>query len=399
MKIAYLLNTYPMTSTTFVRREIEALERLGLDIERYAVRRWKEKLVDPRDLQEVQRTKYLLSGNVIGLLIAFLQHVFLDPRALWRGVVAMRKLADDSGGLNVRQFAYLLQAVYLVKQARLDGIQHIHAHFSTNATTVAMLARVMGGPSYSFTAHGPDEFDDARALALDAKLSNASFAVAISNFCKMKLMYIGGFRHADKIHVIHCGVDTKEFDASAIEGDVGQTFVCVGRLCRAKGQALIPAAVSLLKTDFPDVRVILIGDGESRREVEDSIAAHGVRQNVEIRGWAPNSTVRDLIRSSRSLLLPSFAEGLPIVIMESLAMGRPVISTYIAGIPELLDSECGWIIPAGSVEKIAEAMRGALDANSTTLSRLGAVGRARVIAGFDVDDNARILAGHFDEAI
>lgn len=399
MKIAYLMNTYPMTSTTFIRREIEALERLDVKIERYAVRRWSEKLVDAHDLQESERTKYFLSGNLSGLIAAFFTEAFANPKAIWRGISATRKLAASASGHSIKHIAYLLQAIYLLKQARLDGVPHVHAHFATNATTVAMLSRFMGGPTYSFTAHGPDEFDNSRSLNFDDKLSNTEFAVAISHFCKAQLLLLGGFRHADKIRIIHCGIDTQEFEMSNFDSAESQTLVCVGRLCRNKGQALIPAAVEKLKMEFPRLKVILIGDGEARRDIEQEISVRHVGRHVEIRGWLPNRAVLDLIRKSRALLLPSFAEGLPIVIMESLAMGRPVISTYIAGIPELLDSDCGWIVPAGSVESLVGAMRQALTASPAELARLGGIGRARVVADFDVRNSAKALRSRFQDAL
>lgn len=399
MKIAYLMSTYPMTSTTFIVREIEALERLGVEVERYAMRRWHDRLVDSRDIEEAKRTRYFLNGNLAGLLSALLSKVITDPRAVWSGILAVRKLAAAERGFSVRHFAYLLEAIYLVRKAREDGITHVHAHFATNATAVAMLSRLMGGPSYSFTAHGPNEFDDAESLAFDDKLSHALFAIAISNYCKVQLIRHGGFRHASKIHIVHCGVNLDEFSVASFDECEPRTFVCVGRLTRDKAQVLIPAAVARLKTDFPDLKVILIGDGEERRAVEAAIATHQVEANVEIRGWLPNQEVRNMIRKSQVLLLPSFAEGLPIVIMEALAVGRPVISTYIAGIPELLDSGCGWIIPAGSVDDLAEAMRQALASRPTELARLGMTGRARVVADFELNSSARMLLGHFEAAI
>jgi colanic acid/amylovoran biosynthesis glycosyltransferase len=154
MKIAYLMNTHPMTTTTFIRREIEALERRGFDVARYAVRRWDEKLVDPRDVRESERTTYLLSGNASGLVVAFFQETFANPRAVWRGFVQMLRLAKAARAGSVRHIAYLLEAVSFMRQAREDNVQHVHAHFATNAAAVALLSRVMGGPSYSFTAHG-----------------------------------------------------------------------------------------------------------------------------------------------------------------------------------------------------------------------------------------------------
>ena len=399
MKIAYFMNTYPMTSTTFIRREIEALETLNVKIERYAVRRWREQLVDPRDLTEVERTKYFLTGNLSGLLFTFFKEVFANPHAIRRGLTAAWRLAARGEGISIKHVAYLLQAVYLRRQARLDDVQHIHAYFATNATYVAMLSHIMGGPSYSFTAHGPDEFDCSRALNFDDKLSNASFAVAISRHCKAKLLLLGGVRHAKKIRIVHCGIDTNEFPSSDVDDTTSHTLICVGRLCSNKGQALIPAVVERLKSDFPRLRVLLIGDGEARRDIEREIMDRGLEQHIEIKGWLPNCAVRELMRKSRALLLPSFAEGLPIVIMESLAMGRPVISTYVAGIPELLDSNCGWIVPAGSERDLEAVIRQALAASPAELTRLGGIGRARVVAGFDIKKSASALLDNFQNAV
>jgi colanic acid/amylovoran biosynthesis glycosyltransferase len=243
---------------------------------------------------------------------------------------------------------------------------------------------------------GPDEFDDAKTLAFDDKLKHAAFAIAISNYCKSQLIRFGGARHAEKIHIVHCGIDPGEFSVAPLDESEAQTLVCVGRLCANKGQTLIPGAVSRLRSAFPNLKVILVGDGEGRGDIEAAIARHGVGAHVELVGWRSNDEVRALIRKSRALVLPTFAEGLPIVIMEALAMGRPVISTYIAGIPELLDAECGWIVPAGSVDDLTAAMGAALAASPPEIARLGAEGRRRVVEGFDIDLSARALGEYFE---
>lgn len=399
MKLAYLLNTYPVTSGTFIRREIQALERRGATVQRYAVRRWREGLVDPRDVREEARTRYLLSGNVAGLFADFGKELLGNPRAVWRGVRQTVRLAWAETRFSVRHAAYLLEAVSLLRRARVDDVRHVHAHFMTNATAVAMLSRVMGGPSYSFTVHGPDEFDGARSLSVEDKLAHAAFAVAISNYTKSQMLRFGGARHAEKIHIVHCGLDPEEFSVAPLDAMDAETLVCVGRLSPNKGQVLIPEAVARLKAEFPALKVILVGDGEARGDVEAAIARHGVGAQISLAGWRANDEVRSLIGRSRALVLPTFAEGLPIVIMEALAMGRPVISTYIAGIPELLDAGCGWIVPAGSVDDLADAMRAALRASPDEIARLGAEGRRRVTEGFAVNDSAQALAGYFEAAV
>ena len=399
MKIAYLMNTYPMTSTTFVRREIEALERGGAEVARYAIRRWSEPLVDPRDQAEIKRTHYVLTGNTAAVLSAVAYDAVTNPGGLARGAIAAIRLARLARGRWIHHVAYFVQAAYVRRKAVRNGISHIHAHFSTNAAAVAMLARLMGGPSYSFTTHGPDEFDEAARSGLDEKLAHASFAIAISHFCKSQLIRYGGASHADKIHIVHCGLELADFQTSQPTAADNHTFVCVGRLCRAKAQALIPGAVSQLVAEFPDLKIILIGDGESRADIEEAIAKHKVERHVELRGWRANDEVRDLLAKSRALLLPSFAEGLPVVIMEALALERPVISTFIAGIPELLDSQCGWIVPASSQDHLVAALRGALLASPDNLATMGRIGRARIEADFDVDREARKLLALIEAAV
>ncbi len=396
MNIAYLMNTYPLISTTFIRREIEALERQGLAIKRYAVRRWSEAVVDPADKVEVDRTEYLLSGNVAGLLSAFARELLANPGGVFKTIGPWLSLLGAARGGFVRHAAYFLQAAYFKQCAARDNIDHVHVHFATNATAVAMLARILGGPSYSFTVHGPDELTDAPLLSFPAKVDHAAFVVAISNFCKSQIIRFSTIKAAEKIKIVHCGLNLRDFEIAPPVAN--QTFVCVGRLCPQKGQVQIPVVVAALKTDFPQIEVILVGDGDSRAEVEAEIARCGVAQNVRIAGWMDNAKVREAIADGRCFLLPTFAEGLPVVIMEALALGRPVISTYIAGIPELVDEGCGWIVPAGDVEALEAVMRAALDADENALAAKGAEGRRRVEAAHNVDIEAAKLKALFEAA-
>src|SRR5262249_13018820 len=162
-------------------------------------------------------------------------------------------------------------------------VNHVHVHFATNATAVAMLSHLMGGPSYSFTVHGPDEFVNARQQCLELKIKHAVFVVAISEYCKSQLLYFSPMDH-HKIHIVRCGLPIQNSDLIRNHVANNQTFACVGRLCPQKGQMLIPKAVATLRYEFPSLRVILLGDGESRASVEASISEHGVGDMVELRG-------------------------------------------------------------------------------------------------------------------
>jgi colanic acid/amylovoran biosynthesis glycosyltransferase len=388
-----------MTSTTFIRREIEALEDLGLSIKRFGIRTWAGQLVDPRDIAEKQRTKYLLTGNVGGLFVALTKEMFVNPRGLYRSLGLWRQLLRNSNGEFIRHVAYLMQAASFHQLAQFNRIDHVHVHFATNATTVAMLSHVMGGPSFSFTVHGPDEFVDPKRLSLDIKIRHAAFVVAISNFCKQQLLQFAPPDHPEKVQIARCGLALEEFDVSRDYETNNQTLVCVGRLCPQKGQILIPKAAAALRREFPKLKVILVGDGESRRAIEASITTYNVTDVVELRGWTANRDVLALVRDSRALLLPSYAEGLPVVIMEALALGRPVISTIIAGIPELVDDSCGWLFQAGDEDELIAAIRASLTCSPLELAQKGATGRARVEQLHDRRELAKSLYRSFQGAV
>jgi colanic acid/amylovoran biosynthesis glycosyltransferase len=396
MKVAYLVNTYPMASQTFIRREIHALEKLGVEVHRFAVRVWSEELVDDEDVQERDRTNYLLSGNKLALVGRFFKELLTNPIGLFRGSKTVYRIWRAAGNGCIRHAAYLLEAVSLRQQTAAAGVRHVHAHFGTNSTTVAMLTTAMGGATYSFTAHGPDEFVEPFHTSYDIKIANAAFVAAISNFCRVQLARIGGMEHWDKIEIVPCALDLDEFEKSLEGFDGDRPFVCIGRLCPQKAQTLFPDAVEPLSEEFPNLTVVLIGDGDTRAEIEQKIASKGLERHFELVGWCSNAEVRASLRGARAMLLPSFAEGLPVSIMEACALGRPVISTYIAGIPELVDSSCGWIIPAGNVAALTAALRDCMTKDPSDLRRLGDIGRLRVEAQHDVRTSAKLLRAAFE---
>lgn len=379
MKLAYLLNSYPMTSTTFIRREIEAIEQTGLPVQRFAVRRWADTLVDPLDQAEQTQTRYLLSGNAVGLVLAFLADILTRPHRMARALPAWFRLIRAARGRFIHHIAYLMQAAALRRAAAKDGITHIHCHFSSNATAVAMLCRLMGGPRYSFTVHGPDELIDLPGAGIRAKIANASAVIAITRYCRDRLRDHADRTDWNRIHIVHCGLKLDDFPDTA-GPPAGSTLVCVGRLCPQKGQVHIPAAVAAVRARFTDLRVILIGDGESRAAIEAEVAKHQVDDMVMLAGWASNAEVRAVIGQARALLLPSYAEGLPIVIMEAFALRRPALTTTIAGIPELVDSNCGWLVAPGDHDALVAAITDAMAATPEQLAAMGAEGRTRIEA-------------------
>jgi glycosyltransferase involved in cell wall biosynthesis len=244
---------------------------------------------------------------------------------------------------------------------------------------VARLASRLSDIPYSFTVHGPDEFDAPIQLDLKGKIADCAFCVAISSFGRSQLMRWSSFEDWSKIEVVRCGVDSSFLDRpQGTPLPEAPHFCTIARLSAQKGVPLLLEAANRLKREGETFSLTIIGDGEMRVEVERLIGRHGLEDCVRLAGLASSDEVVEHLLASRAMVLPSFAEGLPVVIMEALALSRSVIVSAIAGTPELVDDQCGWLVPAGSVDKLVEALRRALDASVSELEAMGEVGRARV---------------------
>ncbi len=396
MKIAYLINQYPQASQSFIRREINGLEALGFQVDRYTVRTWDQELVDPGDKAEKEKARVILGVGALGLATALLATLFIHPARFAKAFRLAWKMGKHGERGRLYQLIYLAEACVLIKWLKQSGAQHVHAHFGTNSTAVAMLAHELGGPPYSFTCHGPEEFDRPLALKLGEKIARAQFVVAVSEYGRSQLFRWCDHSHWHKIHVVHCGVDASFLDSTAPELSDTNRLACVGRLCEQKGQLLLVEAAAQLKREIIPFELILVGDGPMRREVEKSIAENDLSDHVKITGWMTNQQVRQHLIDSRAMILPSFAEGLPVVVMEALALRRPVISTYVAGIPELVEPlNTGYLVPAGSVSKLAAAMKQVLCENVERLRQMGDRGSQSVAQKHDARKEAVTLSHLF----
>ena len=401
MKISYLINQYPKVSHSFIRREILALERQGFHVQRIALRGWNEKVVDAEDITEQKHTQYVLAQGVVSLLIAALKVLFSAPARFFAALKIALKMARVSEKTLPYHLIYLAEACKMLPWLKSHQSQHIHAHFGTNSAEIAMLAGVLAQLPYSFTVHGPEEFDKPQALGLNTTIQQAKFVVAISGFGRSQLYRWANFADWHKIKIVHCGLEASFYMAPAKSLPAKpiaarSRLVCVGRLCEQKGQMLLLEAAKNLHDAGLDFELILAGDGEMRAEIESLIAQYQLQDKVKITGWISSNEVRNHILSAQALVLPSFAEGLPVVIMEAMSLKRPVISTYIAGIPELLiPGENGWLCVAGDVEDLSKAMREALALPIATLQKMGDAAYTRVLARHNVDTEAANLAEHF----
>jgi colanic acid/amylovoran biosynthesis glycosyltransferase len=399
-ELAYIVSEYPKISHSFIRREIHALEKRGWQIHRFAARGWKDLLVDPADLAEQKLTLFILQQGAVRLLWATLALGVSRPGRFWRTLVLAGKMMSHSDRPAILHLIYLMEACWLSRRLIEAGIRHLHAHFGTNPAEVAMLSSELTGIPFSFTVHGPEEFDKVRAIHLAEKIRRAKFVIAVSSFGRSQLFRTVEYSQWFKVKVVHCGVDSGFAALESIAPSSSNRLVCVGRLCEQKGQALLVSAAAILHREGLKFELVFVGDGEQRSVLEDLIKRHDLGGIISITGWADASSVRREMISSRVLILPSFAEGLPVVIMEAMALGRPVITTYVAGNPELvLHGETGWLIPAGSEEALCCAIRECFETSDEKLGAMGEIGRARALSRHNIDCEAEKLEKLFERSL
>ncbi len=400
MTIAYLVNQYPKVSHSFIRREIAGVEAMGIEVKRFSIRSIRSELVDEEDKLEQELTRVVLGIGKIGLLWALLRVAITRPVPFLSALWLMLSVGWHSERGILRHFAYLAEACVLLRWFKDEKITHVHSHFGTNSTTVAMLCHALGGPPYSFTVHGPEEFDKVLEISLTEKINRAAFVVAVSSFGRSQLYRWCSLEQWSKIHVVHCGVDELFLKQPHVPIPDQPRMCCVGRLSEQKGHLLLVEAASRLAQAGKSFKLVFVGDGPLRTKIEALIAQYGLTDHIEITGWASSKDVQQQILASRVMVLPSFAEGLPVVLMEALALCRPVISTYVAGIPELVEPlRCGWLVPPGAVDALATAMHTAIELPVEKLEQMGRVGAQRVAEQHDAAVEASFLAALFPSNI
>ena len=396
MKVAYLCTEYPLVTHTFIRREIRGVEQSGIDVVRLTIRKPAEAdLPDPADREELEKTIGVLDRGIL-MLLDVATVGLTRPGAWLRAAYRAVTYGWRSNRGPLRHLAYFAEACSVFRILRRVGAHHVHAHFGENATMVALLVKHLGGPGYSFQVHGPGEFDAPMFIHLPEKVAGARFVTAITDYARGQVLRWSAPQHWDKVHVIRCGVDNTFFADDGPDVPDQPRFLSIGRLSRSKAIPLLIEAVARLVQEGRKFEVILIGSGELREYLEQTIAKRSIAHALTLVGVKSGEGVKEELLKSRALLLPSFGEGLPVVIMEAFALARPVIATQIAGIPELVvHGQNGWLIPAGNLERLVDAMREVLDTPVERLREMGAAGRSAVREKHDSGREAAKLAKLF----
>lgn len=397
MKVAYLTNQYPHVRHTFIRREVAALEALGVEVIRFSVRDSGKDAIDPADQAEYTKTQALLNAGKRALVAALVGHAISRPVRFMRAVRRTIRFGRRSDRGVLRHLIYLAEACLLRKWLVAAGVTHLHVHFATNPAAVALFCRLLGGPPYSITVHGPEEWDRPEALSLKEKYEAAAFVVAVSDFGRCQVYRWTDLSFWPNVHVVRCGVDEGFLAAEPEPVPDTTKLVLVAGLVEQKGHLLLIQALGKVRDAGADFQMVFVGDGHLRPVLEAEVKSLGLTDRVVFAGWQSNAQVREHLRTARALVMPSFAENLPVAMMEALATGRPVLGTYIAGVPELVESGVnGWLVPAGNVEATAAAVLRLLRTPADELTRMGRAGAERVRARHDASKEAVRLKALFE---
>jgi glycosyltransferase involved in cell wall biosynthesis len=253
-----------------------------------------------------------------------------------------------------------------------------------------MLASTLSGIPYSFTLHGPDIFFEPHRWRLDAKIASARFVACISHFCRAQAMNFSTPAHWNKLHIVHCGIEPERYTPKPRER--GKQLLFVGRLAGVKGVPVLLDALQSLKTVHPDLNLTFIGDGPERKALEERAAQMDLDSMTKFVGYKGQAEVASALAETDIFVLPSFAEGVPVVLMEAMAASVPVITTHVAGIPELIDDGLhGILTHPGDSASLAVAIDMLLT-DPAKAETMGKAGREKVSRAFNITDEATWLA-------
>lgn len=397
LRLAYLISRYPSVSHTFILREVGMLQSLGFEILCASVnapdRATTEMTPDEQAAQA--QTYYLKQHGLVGALLGHLAGM-MRPFAYWRGL----REALAFGGWNLKQmmfgFFYLTEALMLARWMRQHRLDHLHVHFATAAANIALLLRQVAPVGLSITIHGPDEFYDVPGQKLADKIAAADFMVCIGRFARSQLMNLSSAAQWGKFEICPLGIDVENYNPVHVDDPARPyTILCVGRLTPAKGQHVLLEACAMLRDWRRDFRLVMVGSGPDENSLRAAVDRLGLSERVIMTGPQNQAQVRQHYADCDVFALPSFAEGIPVVLMEAMASGVPCVTTRITGIPELIrDGIDGLLVTPSDVQELADTLAQLMD-DPELRREIGEAGRRRVRDAYDLPTNVRRLAQLF----
>lgn len=396
-RIAYLVSAYPAVSHTFILREVRHLRSLGHDIVTASINAADRApaQMDPEERREAGQTYVVKRHGVVGAVLALLQFLLLAPRQLL-ATLAFGWRMGAGHGRGLRGLAYAVEAAMVARWMRAQQAGRLHVHFGSAGASVGVLVKQLTGCHLSITIHGPDEFDDVTAQQLALKVRHADAVICISQFAKGQLMRLSDPSQWPKLRVCRLGVAPSEFAFSSRPAAPEAALLCVGRLTPAKGQVLLIQALARLRDAGLPCRLTLVGGGPDRARIEAAIAAHGLADRVTLTGALNPQAVRAELERADIFVLPSLAEGIPVVLMEAMSSGLPCVSTPVNGIPELIEhGRSGLLAVPGDVDSLTEQLRRLIE-QPALRDPLALAARGTVEREFDLARNVAALGRIFD---
>ena len=393
-QIAYLISQYPAYSHTFILREIQQLRQFDVSIVVASINLPDRPLdqLTPLEKEEAEHTFYVKSQGILKAGIALIQTLFFKPLGLVRGLKKAVKLASFDVKRLLFNIFYLIEALLIGQWMRSQQITHLHVHFATPAAMVGLLVKEVFGYSFSFTVHGPDEFYDAAGYNLPEKILAADFVFCISHYARSQVMKLSPVSAWTKFDVCRLGVDPQRFIPHVKAEKTGECkLLCVGRLTSAKGQAILLEAIAELNLQGISVSLTLVGMGPDQQSLTHYAETLGISDQVIFTGAVDQNHIMTYYQAADIFVLPSFAEGLPVVLMEAMAMEIPCITTAITGVPELIQhGQDGLLVAASDRDGLVEAIANLVN-DSLRRKQMGQAGRLKVLSDYDLTKNTRYL--------
>lgn len=391
--LAYLTGEYPRATDTFIQREIAALRALGIEVITCSIRRTDDShLVGPEQRAEARATYYVLevARNPGRLLVDHIATFVISPRR-WLSALALAWRCRSPGLKSLMwQLFYFAEAGVLARHLKRRGVRHLHNHFANSSCSVAMLTSEISGIPFGFTLHGPAIFFEPRRWHIDEKIARARYVACISHFCRSQAMIFSDPSYWTKLRIVHCGVEPTLYDRPKQTKEFHR-LLFVGRLARVKGIAVLLESLVRLRERHPDLVLRLVGDGPDLGWLKSQARLLCIEDAVEITGYQSQAQVAEHLSEADVFVLPSFAEGVPVVLMEAMASRTPAVASRIAGVPELLeDGVTGFTVQPGDGEGLVAAIAELLE-DPEQRREMGEAGRAKVQAEFDSAREARWL--------
>lgn len=393
-KIAYIVSLFPCWSETFILNEIIALTQKGVRVSIFSIRSDLEPLIHENAKPFQTKTTYARFFPGIRDTLFWLMKKPLVVLGLMRLVIFRRYKSFDIG---IKNIWCVFESCFFARRVLDKGITHLHAHFATYPTMVALGIHRLTGVPFSFTAHAHDIFLDKGLLK--EKVAAAQAVVAISEYNKKYIINHCGAHAAAKIQVIHCGLDLTEWHREEKTRE-RHLIVAVGRLTPMKGFDVLIKACAILKNKV-NINCQIVGSGPARRSLEQLIAKHGLYDNVRLTGAKDNQEVKELISRAAVFVAPSVwddrdgQDGIPLVLMEAMALGTPVIASTLSGIPELVDDEKnGMLVEPGNADQLAAKILRLVSDRILSFD-LATAGRKKIEAEFDVEKTVLALTKIF----